>query len=59
MGESRIKDGFIIGSTSTPANFVNGLECKSETEIGHETAASEKKKRKTKLVLIQTESKKV
>ena len=56
MGESRIKDGFIIGSTSTPANFVNGLECKSETEIGHETAA---KKRKTKLVLIQTKSKKV
>ena len=51
--ESRIKDGFIIGSTT--ANFVNGLECKSETEIGHETAA---KKRKTKLVLIQTKTKK-
>ena len=46
LGESRIKDGFIIGSTSTAANFVNGLECKSETEIGHETAASEKKKEK-------------
>ena len=37
---------------SATANFVNGLECKNQTEIGHETAAADEK-RNTKLVLTQ------